>query len=75
MAEKRSLEEALGRLDEITRSLEGGGIELDRSLALYEEGIQLVRLAEEAIRDAEMRIERLNEDGGLTELKRVGLTK
>jgi exodeoxyribonuclease VII small subunit len=75
MAERQTLEEAFDRLEEITRSLEGGEIELDRSLALYEEGIRLVRLAEEAIREAETRIERLNEDGGLTELKRVGPTQ
>jgi exodeoxyribonuclease VII small subunit len=73
--ENRSLEEALERLDEITRALEGGDIELDRSLALYEEGIRLVRLAEEAIRDAETRIEQLNEDGSVTGLKRAGPTQ
>ncbi len=71
MTERQSLEEALNRLEEITRSLEGGEIELDRSLDLYEEGVRLVRLAEEAIRDAETRIERLNSDGTVSELKRV----
>ncbi|MEX2569934.1 MAG: exodeoxyribonuclease VII small subunit [Gemmatimonadota bacterium] len=66
MEERESLEEALDRLEQITRSLEGGEIELDHSLSLYEEGIRLVRLAEEAIRAAEMRIERLNADGSVT---------
>ena len=61
--ERESFEEALDRLEQITRSLEGGDIELDQSLALYEEGIRLLRLAEGVIRDAEMRIERLHEDG------------
>jgi exodeoxyribonuclease VII small subunit len=63
-AEQISLEEALGRLDEITRSLEGGESELHHSLALYEEGIRLVRLAEEVIRSAELRIERLQAEVG-----------
>jgi exodeoxyribonuclease VII small subunit len=54
------LEEALNRLEEITRSLEGGDLELHNSLSLYEEGVRLVRLAEESIRSAELRIERLN---------------
>jgi exodeoxyribonuclease VII small subunit len=63
---QRSLEEALDRLEQITRSLEGGDIELEQSLALYEEGIRLVRLAEETIRAAELRIERLNGDGSIT---------
>ncbi len=74
MTERQSLEEALDRLEEITRSLEGGEIELDRSLDLYEEGVRLVRLAEEAIREAETRIERLNSDGTVSELKGAGLT-
>lgn len=63
MSDRQTLEEALDRLDQITRSLEAGEIELDESLALYEEGIRLVRLAEESIRTAEVRIERLNEQG------------
>jgi exodeoxyribonuclease VII small subunit len=75
MTERQSLEEALDRLEEITRSLEAGDIELDRSLDLYEEGVRLVRLAEEAIRDAEMRIERINTDGTVSELKGAGQPK
>ena len=66
MTERQNLEEALDRLEQIARSLEGGDIELDQSLAMYEEGIRLVRLAEEAIRAAELRIERLEADGSLT---------
>jgi len=61
----QSLEGALDRLEEITRSLEGGDIELHRSLALYEEGVRLVRLAEEVIRSAELRIERIAESEGM----------
>jgi exodeoxyribonuclease VII small subunit len=69
-----TLEEALDRLDAITRSLEGGEIELEESLALYEEGIRLVRLAEETIRGAELRIEQLNAAGeaGVTESSAAG---
>ena len=63
--EPRTLEEALDRLEQITRSLEAGEIELDESLTLYEEGIRLLRLAEEAIRNAETRIDRLHADGSL----------
>jgi len=58
--DSEGLEEALNRLEEITRSLEGGDLELHHSLSLYEEGIRLVRLAETSIRSAEVRIERLN---------------
>jgi exodeoxyribonuclease VII small subunit len=67
--EEPTLEEALQRLEQITRSLEAGEIELDESLSLYEEGIRLVRLAEEAVRSAEMRIERLNSDGSVSRME------
>jgi exodeoxyribonuclease VII small subunit len=66
--ERESFEEALDRLEQITRALEGGDIELDQSLSLYEEGIRLLRLAEDVIRDAEMRIERLHEDGSTSRI-------
>jgi exodeoxyribonuclease VII small subunit len=68
LSDRKSFEESLDRLEQITRSLEGGEIELEQSLALYEEGVRLVRLAEEAIRAAEMRIKRLNADGSVTPL-------
>lgn len=70
MVERKTLEESLLRLEQITRSLEGADIELEQSLALYEEGVRLVRLAEESIRAAEMRIERLNMDGSVSPLGR-----
>jgi exodeoxyribonuclease VII small subunit len=69
MPERQTLEEALERLEVITRSLEGGDIELDESLSLYEEGIRLIRFAEEASRVAELRIERLHGDGTVTRMK------
>lgn len=69
MEERKTLEEALDRLEMITRSLEGGEIELDQSLQLYEEGIRLVRLAEESIRSAELRIEQLHNDGSTSPLE------
>jgi exodeoxyribonuclease VII small subunit len=72
MTESVSLEDALDRLDQITRSLEGGEIELEESLALYEEGVRLVRVAEASIRDAELRIERLNADGSMTRIRVPG---
>jgi exodeoxyribonuclease VII small subunit len=65
MRDQKTLEEALDRLEQITRSLEGGEIELEESLSLYEEGVRLVRLAEETIRSAELRIERLHSDGSV----------
>lgn len=63
MHESATLEEALDRIEQITRSLEAGDTELEDSLALYEEGVRLIRRAEEAIRKAELRIEQLHANG------------
>ena len=71
MKDQKTLEEALDRLEQITRSLEGGEIELEQSLSLYEEGVRLVRLAEETIRGAELRIERLHADGSVSPIDAV----
>ena len=39
-----TFEEAMERLEEITRILESGSEGLDQSLKLYEEGVSLIRL-------------------------------
>lgn len=54
-----SLEKALDRLEEIVRQLEAGNIDLDRSLALFEEGVTLSRSATKRLNEAEARISRL----------------
>lgn len=71
MDQPPTLEQALERIEEITRSLESGETELDRSLALYEEGVGLVRMAEEAIRAAEMKIEQLQADGSTSPIEQA----
>ena len=62
MSEARSLEERIARLEAIVRSLEGDGLELETSLALFEEGIGHVREAERLLRDSQLRVERLLEE-------------
>ncbi len=54
-----SLEARLRRLEEIVRSLEADELELERALALFEEGVEHVRSAEETLRTAELRVEEL----------------
>ncbi len=63
MSETR-LESALERLGEIVEQLEGDGLELDESLALFEEGVRLLRGAEAVLDGAEERIRLLVEEGG-----------
>lgn len=54
-----SFEEATRRLSQIVAELEGGDLPLDRSLALFEEGVRLARAAEERLDRAEKRVEEL----------------
>ena len=54
-----SFEEATRRLAQIVAELESGDLPLDRSLALFEEGVRLARGAEQRLDRAERRIEEL----------------
>ena len=58
-----NFEEALTRLDEIVKALESGSSDLDASLALFEEGIKLVRLCSARLDDAEQRVKVLISNG------------
>ena len=58
-------EESIKRLEEITEILEKGEMPLDESLALFEEGVALVRASTELLDKAEQKVFTLvqNEDG------------
>lgn len=58
-----TLEERLARLDEIVSTLEADDVDLDRALALFEEGVAHVRAAEKALSRAELRVEELLGEG------------
>ena len=64
---RASLEEDLGRLDAIVRALEAEDLDLDRALALFEEGIERLRTARERLEEAGLRLKQLREtaDGGV----------
>jgi exodeoxyribonuclease VII small subunit len=54
-----SLEERLRRLDRIVATLEGGEVELEQGLELFEEGVGHIRAAEALLSRAELRVEEL----------------
>ena len=54
-----TFEQALERLDGTVEALESGGLSLEESTRLYEEGIGLARLCSEALASAELRITRI----------------
>ena len=57
--ENLSLEERLQRLDRIVAELEGGDVELEKGLELFEEGVAHIRAAESLLSRAELRVEEL----------------
>lgn len=61
-----SLEARLGRLEEIVGQLETDELELDRALALFEEGVTHVKEAESVLAAAELRVEELLGEGNET---------
>lgn len=58
-----TLEERLNRLDEIVAGLEGGDVELEVGLELFEEGVRHIRRAEGILAEAELRVEELLGEG------------
>ena len=58
-----SLEARLRRLEEIVGQLEAEELELDKALALFDEGVVHVREAENALTGAELRVEELLGEG------------
>ncbi len=65
-----SFENMLRRLEEIVRTLEQGDVPLDRSLALYSEGAELIRRCTRELDEAEQTVVKLQKgpDGSPVEL-------
>lgn len=59
----KDFESAIAELDKIARTLEEGDLPLEKSLELYERGVQLSRFCHSRLEAAERRIEILNERG------------
>ncbi|HHV93797.1 MAG TPA: exodeoxyribonuclease VII small subunit [Firmicutes bacterium] len=59
MDERNTFEENFARLEQIIRELEQGDVALEKSLSLFEEGIQLVRRCSRQLDAAEARIAKL----------------
>ena len=65
---EQSFEEALSRLEALVRTLESGEKGLDDSLALFEEGVSLVRFCTERLDSAEQKVKILMKNAeGYTE--------
>ena len=58
-----SFESAIAELETIVKALEAGDLTLERSLALFERGVELSRFCHARLEDAERRIEVLTDRG------------
>lgn len=59
----KDFESALGELESIVRKMEEGDLTLEKSMELYERGLQLSRFCHSTLEAAERRIELLNDRG------------
>ena len=67
MTAKRSeqpFEELYGRLEQSVEKLERGGLSLEESITLYEEGMELAKRCQAIVDSAEQRITKLRESFG-----------
>jgi exodeoxyribonuclease VII small subunit len=63
--EIKDFESAIAELDTIVRKMEEGDLTLEKSMELYERGLQLSRFCHAKLEEAERRIEILNDRGEL----------
>jgi exodeoxyribonuclease VII small subunit len=63
MSTIKDFESAIGELEKIVKQLEEGDLPLDRSLALFERGVELSRYCHDQLGTAQRRIEILTERG------------
>ncbi|GMU39243.1 MAG: hypothetical protein AMXMBFR23_01090 [Chloroflexota bacterium] len=59
--EAESFEAAYQRLEEVAQRLEAGGLTLEESVSLYEEGMRLAERCQALLGDVEQRIETLRQ--------------
>lgn len=64
---KKTFEEALARLEEITRELEEGDLPLEKSLKKFDEGIKLAEFCSAQLAEAKAKVEILLEKDGKLE--------
>ena len=59
MAKEKTFEQAMKRLEEIVEQLEEGELPLEKSLKLFEEGINLSKFLTQKLAKAEVKVQKL----------------
>lgn len=57
------IDENIKKLDEIAKKMETGDLPLEKTLELFNEGIQLVRSCSKTLQDAELKVREIMESG------------
>ena len=60
--ENITFEKAIEELEDIIKSLEQGDVPLDNTIELYERGANLKDFCEKKLKDAEIKIKKINKD-------------
>lgn len=64
-----SFETAIAELEQIVTQLESGDLELEQSLKLFERGIELTRVSQHKLQEAEQKVQILMDKNGQLELQ------
>ena len=61
----RDFEKSLSKLESIVEVLESENVSLEESVKKFEEGISLVKSCQKQLKDAELKVNKLLDDGSL----------
>ena len=64
--EKLDFEKALGELEDIVQRLEAGDTSLEGAIEAYERGVLLKKHCESKLRNAQLRVNKIEKDGTLS---------
>lgn len=73
MAKKFDFNKGLIELEEIVNKMESGDLELEESLKLFEQGVDLTRQCQTALNEAEQRISVLSSDDNYVNSKKLSI--
>ncbi len=59
MAKKIDFEKSLAELEKLVEEMESGELSLDQSLAKFEKGVTLTKTCQQALKDAELKVNTL----------------
>lgn len=71
----RQFEPAMRELEDIVAQLEAGGLALDESMRLFEQGTVLFTQCNQMLDDAQLRMDVLFDEAGLTKTRRLDFSQ